>query len=403
MDFYAEKGSDLPRFIYRNLFEAMDRCADAEQRREWLQAFCTFVNELEPHGDWHKLKWCLPRHDARFNLTEAEAAEVEKALETRRSGRDAIHRKVYPHCSDEYSLSLDFLDAVFGDKPFKVIDRQTRIFTIGSCFARNIARYLQQKGFCVTPFVQTEDINSPFSNAKMLSVCIAPEDERRSYIERWVRQLYGDEADLPAIAQAELGKLDDLHDNLRQSDFMIVTCGNVIDYFLDGADPSETLAVAPKFLSISNSEDVTHRRALARKLKEAGSRFRMGSYEEVARALESLYQTIKAINPHAYLLFTLSPIPIDSAIGLEVPDEMSAVEIDAISKSMLRVALNDLLARHRDDFRLRYFPSFEMVRWIAPNLEGAAFGREDATSRHVSQRLLSGVCNYFIHKYCHAA
>ncbi len=44
---------------------------------------------------------------------------------------------------------------------------------------------------------------------------------------------------------------------------------------------------------------------------------------------------------------------------------------------------------------IHYFPSFEVVRWIAPNLHIPAFGLEDGASRHVSTPILQAICTLF--------
>ncbi|MDE3037455.1 MAG: GSCFA domain-containing protein [Pseudomonadota bacterium] len=197
----------------------------------------------------------------------------------------------------------------------------------------------------------------------------------------------------------ELRKLEHLYAALKSCEFLIVTCGNVLDYFMPqlSAEYEVGPAVAPKFLAISSNEDIILRSHLTGKLKEAGAVFRVGRYVEVGQAVDSLYAAIRAINPSAVLLLTLSPVPIDSAIGLR--QKLSAVEIDCISKSMLRVALQELMEKHASDAKLFYFPSFEIVRWVGACMNGAIFGGEDAASRHVSQTILNGVYDYFIHKF----
>jgi hypothetical protein len=411
MDFYAKKSRDLPRFIYRRLNEVVGESAGEAGRTAVIADFCGFVENLKPVDDWQKMKWCLPASQppsqptsrTKFALSDGERAQLEATLQQKRRRRNDKLIEVYPHCSDEFSLDTAFLDAAFGSERHELIGRSTRIFTIGSCFAHNIARYLKQQGYNVTPYAQAEDLNSPFSNARMLSLCAAPAGVRKDYIDHWVRVLYpaGEHPDLDAVIAGELAKLDALTESMRESEFLIVTCGNVLDYFMQHASGPAAPGpdVAPKFLSISNSEDIAVRGQLTAKLKQAGAEFRLGSYAEVAAALDSLCSAIRAINPDAYLLLTLSPIPIDSAIGIQHSAKMGAVEIDCVSKSLLRVALNDLFEQRRDDKKLLYFPSFEIVRWVAPCMDGAVFGAEDAASRHVSQNILAGVYDYFLRKF----
>jgi hypothetical protein len=400
-NFYAKKSPDLPRFLYRKLAARLGASASAEERLSVVRDFCEFVGALQPAGDYLKMKWCLPEQgDA---LGTEERALLEATLQQKRRRRNDRLLEVYPHCGDEFSTATAFLDAAFGSARLQLIGRATRVFTIGSCFANNIARYLQAKGYDVVPYAQAEDLNSPFSNAKMLAICAADPALRREYVDHWVNALYTQEANLDyaAIVEAELAKLEALTRAMRDSEFLIVTCGNVLDYFLQADRDVDTPGprVAPKFLSIANNEDINVRGQLTARLKQLGAEFRLGSHAEVGAALTSLYQAIRSINPDANLLLTLSPIPIDSALGIQHPGNPGAVEIDCISKSLLRVALDELLAAQRGDTRLYYFPSFEIVRWIAPGIDGAVFGKEDAASRHVSQNILAGVYDYFLQKF----
>lgn len=402
MDFYAEKGNQLPRHIYRQLFDALAQSNDVAARDKMIAAFCEFLDKVQLTGDLLKLKWCLPPR-ADVDLSEAEKQQIENALAKKRHRRNDKLVEVYPHCADEFSTRIEFLDAAFGSQRFGLFDKQTKLFTIGSCFARNIANFLDAQGYVVSPFVQAEDLNSPFSNAKMLVLAAAEESVRHAYIAYWVEAIYPPEKapHFPKIIKMEMERLLHLREALKVSEFLIVTCGNVLDYFLSGPVGAFDIGpnVAPKFLSVSSSEDVSIRTYLTQKMKESGAQFRLGSYAEVTVAMESLYTAIRAINPDAHLLFTLSPVPIDSAVGASGARKQGAMEIDCASKSMLRVALHEMFQSKAGDAKLHYFPSFEIVRWVGAGIDSAIFGKQDAASRHVSQDILSGVYRYFLHKY----
>src|SRR4030095_15183101 len=99
-------------------------------------------------------------------------------------------------------------------------------------------------------------------------------------------------------------------------------------------------------------------------------------------------------------ILTLSPVPLDSAIGIKKTMPYGAIELDCISKSTLRAALHEVVSQvAATDRKLHYFPSYEIVRWIGPMLAEPTFGAEDASSRHVSSHVLDGVYAYFIRKY----
>lgn len=399
MEFYALKSTELPRFVYRNLQDALAKTSEAPDREKLISDFCAHISELQPSGDWLRMKWCVPA-TLKSMLTQAEYEKIDASLAQKRKRRNDRLLEAYPHCSDEYSTSQEFLDAAIGSQCYSIITPQTRIFTIGSCFARNIANHLKNKGFDVYSYPQVEDLNSPFSNAKMLSVCVADEHERRAYVEHWLGLLYPDNKNLKDIADKALARLGELAASIKSSDFIIITCGNVLDYFLTSSDiRQDGVAVAPKFLSVSYKDDIDVRSNLTRRLKDLGSKFRLGTYDEVSAALSKLYEAVRSINPDAHILFTLSPVPIDTALGIDQERKHSAIEIDCVSKSLLRAALHDFMTQHAEDKKLLYFQSFEIVRWIAPCMGEAVFGKEDAGSTHVSQHVLSGIYDYFVHKF----
>ncbi len=402
--FHSFTGKNLPRVTYRKFSKSAADCPNDAARRGFIDEFCKSLADLKLEGDWQKMKFFLPDY-ARAGLSGDEIGKVENALAQKRKRRNEKLLEVYPHCSDEFSTRIEFLDAAFGSERYGLFDETSRIFTLGSCFALNIAEHLRQKGFAVGHCDQAEDLNSPFSNAKMLAVCAAPAPLKAAYVEHWVRFLYPADkgVDFEAVIKNELHRLEKLAESLKSAEFLIITCGNVLDYFMTAAAASAGYEigppVAPKFLSISHDEDIDLRSHLTHKLKEAGSEFRLGTYPEAVAALDALYAAIRNINPHAPILLTLSPVPIGNALGIVHARKLGAIEIDCLSKSLLKAALDDVMERKKSDRKLFYFPSFEIVRWVGPCMDAAVLGKEDASSRHVSEHVLTGVYEYFIHKF----
>jgi hypothetical protein len=209
-------------------------------------------------------------------------------------------------------------------------------------------------------------------------------------------------ANAAKFAAKENEKLDQLTASIRDADFVIVTAGNVFDFFIDPPtdDVAPEIPVAPKFLRSSNTEDMELRNSVAAALKGAGAKFRMANFAETAASLRALHTAIRKINPQAHFLFTLSPVPIDSAIGVEAEGGLAAMELDCVSKSTLRTALHELLGEWaKTDPRVYYFPSFEIVRWIGAMLPIPIFGNEDAAARHVSADILNAVYGHFLSRF----
>jgi hypothetical protein len=337
-------------------------------------------------------------------MSPEETATVELVFSERRRRRNHRLIEVYPHCSDEFSLEPAFLDAVLNVQGAPLISTDTRVFTIGSCFARNIAVFLSSQGYNAHSFPLAEDLNSPLSNAKMLSIAIADEDAQSDYLVYWLSRLQPHESPVAIKKQVarERARLHELIEALSAAQVIVVTIGNIFDFFLmdQANDISPDIPVAPKFFHIWQSEDVGTRGTVSKNLKTAGAIFRMATYAETLVALERLRGAILAVNPEAFCIFTLSPVPFDSAVGLERTIPCGAMELDCVSKSTLRTALHEFFGTRAGlDPKLLYFPSFEIVRWIGAMSPGPTFGAEDAASRHVSAHILNAVYRYFLLKF----
>lgn len=395
--FYAGKSTGRPRFAYRRLAFGLDRAADDEERRRAIAAFREEIETAGGRGEGLKLRLNLPDF-VETRLLPDERAELEAFLSVRRERRLRL-RDAYPDCVDEFGVAPAFLDTVLEVAPQPAIAPETRIFTLGSCFARNIAVYLPSRGYSAEAFVQTEDLNSPFSNARMFRVAAAPAAEREAFVRRWIETLYPDDeaAERGRRAEEALARLFGLAESVARAEVVVVTIGSALDFFLPAEAGGD---VAPKFLLLADTEGADRRAGLAQRLKAQGARFRLGTFAESREAIRGLHAAIRALNPSALCLFTLSPVPMDSAIGVEKAVPGGAAEIDCVSKSTLRAALHEAMSElAATDAATRYFPSYEIVRWIAPNMPGRVFGAEDASARHVSEEVLNGVYGYFLRRF----
>ena len=400
--FYATKGPELPRFIYRRLAHALDAAANSGERSAAIELFANEVQSQGSKGDFIKLAWSLPSFLAE-RLDDDELSRLADILLSRRSKRNRKLADIYPVCSDEFSLQADFLESAFDFPATPLITKETRVFTIGSCFARNIAVFLKSKGFNADTFRLAEDLNSPLSNAKMISVAAADKDVRAEYLRRWISALRPKETSfsLGHLVEKESDRLDQLIDEIRSAEVIVQTIGNTLDFFIEPqpGDIGPSVPVAPKFLWISNSEEA--RGSISAGMKTAGAHFRSATFAEAKAAIGTMYGKIRELNPSAPCILTLSPVPIDGAIGIARNAARGAIELDCVSKSILRAALFELSEEWlAAGAAFHYFPSYELVRWIGPLLPIPIFGAEDASSKHVSQDVLSAVYSFFISKFC---
>lgn len=123
--------------------------------------------------------------------------------------------------------------------------------------------------------------------------------------------------------------------------------------------------------------------------------YRTTSVDENA---DNLSRIVRLIHEHLGardIVFTLSPVPLKATFKDE-----SCITADCVSKSILRVALDAVMARRLD--RVHYWPSFEIVRWLGGHLPFAVYGTDDALSRHVSRRMVALIIESFVESFFEA-
>jgi hypothetical protein len=86
--------------------------------------------------------------------------------------------------------------------------------------------------------------------------------------------------------------------------------------------------------------------------------------EEVVADLEAFIAELRAINPKVRLILTVSPVPM-----VATATDNHILAASTYSKSLLRVAADMVVRRHRD---VAYFPGYEVV--VGPQIRGRYFG-----------------------------
>ena len=394
-DFYAKKPATLPRFVYRRLVQLLR--SDPVNRQKAISGAIAELTSTS-HPDFRKFKFFVPEF-LRKALSTSELSHLEAETAPRRKHAARL-KMVYPHVSDEFSLDADFLASVFDLTDGPEVKSDGRFFTVGSCFARNIATHLTNNGYNAATFEMAEDLNSPISNAFILDLVRRPATEQIELLAHWIRTIFP-ESGTPDVSKAvdrHMQLIGRMADQLRLADCVVLTLGNIVDFFKSDADPSKALLdkIFPKIVAMPPSEDIEVRSGAASRLKAKGAVLRLASYGETLEAIALCLQGIRALT-QAPIVVTLSPVPIDSVIGLAESDLCSAIEVDCVSKSRLRSAFDECLpALPNGDAAIHYFPSFEIVRWVAPMLPFPSFGMDDAAARHVSSPILDAVCSLFL-------
>lgn len=243
----------------------------------------------------------------------------------------------------------------------KILLPATAVATLGSCFAGNLANALRDLGHAARNLTVGEIANNTYAN--------------RAYLE-WVLGRDGGMAEealrkaLPSDVPLDRAH----HAGIFQAAGIVIFTLGVAPCFFDRQG-------RPAF--IGDGMDI---KALCRDYA-----FRTTTVEENVANLEAILAAVRALNPQAWLVLSVSPVPL--AATLEYP---SAVIADCVSKSTLRVAADQFLREGHD--RVVYWPSYEIVRWLAPYV-GGMFGGDDGVTSHVSRSVVDLICRLFVENF----
>lgn len=391
---YGNKDRSLPRFFFRRLFHAISSARSHEERMHILRSMSNELLDCRG-GDAIKMKWRLPRFIVDI-LDQDELAFLSHGLNSRKRLKRAHSALVFPHCADEFDISPEFYESTFGEIDLHPISPDTTVTTLGSCFARNISFHLKRLGYNCENLSLTEDMNSPMSNLELVKLCLEKDEYCDNYLHSWNEKFFSlsdslTRAQIDRSTSKDKVALQNARSRLRQSDYIILTFGNVLNFAPVDSVPQISDS-PPRFLRLFQSEAIDSRISFNGAMKSLGYELKAFSYEETLFSCKELLSSVSRINPSAKILLTLSPVPIDSILGIKGSFK-SSVTFDCYSKSILRACIQNLI---ESDNNIKYFPAFEIVRWLAPLAGLKVFGEEDAASRHVSEKVLLSIYDYFI-------
>ncbi|MCE1226837.1 MAG: GSCFA domain-containing protein [Geobacteraceae bacterium] len=312
---------------------------------------------------------CLQRAaclDPKYNnlLDEYSSRNISESRPDLKRGR-------YPDTNliqhDLKRVILDFVAADLQNVP-KFISKGTRFFTMGSCFAKNIAKALQKRSFHADYLGITEQVNSTYANRYFVDF-LADKLPESSPLSKRFYGLIGE------------------HYTVNELNELLITC----DVFI------LTLGVAPCFFDSETAKFVMPRptalnsRALAEKY-----RFRTTSVAENVNNVVYLLSYVRKINPSVKIIISESPVPLHMTFEFR-----SAIMADCLSKSTLRVAAHEIV-NNSDLKEIYYWPSFEIFRWLGCHIANPVYGTDDGASWHVSEDLVNLTMECFIEMFSNA-
>jgi hypothetical protein len=265
-------------------------------------------------------------------------------------GEGAGHRSASWHRGDvvnAYPKQAAYLDRNFlRDQILKgwmpqapLLTRGTRITAFGSCFAANITRHLETLGYDLSRKREPDIHISRIADGLVNTASILGQFE-------WALENKKQAGDLWHGFKAEgYGYDEDIRLRTRAlflaTEFFIVTLG-LSEVWYDEVSGGTFWRAVPK--------DV---------FDPARHKFRVMSMEETKRDIARIHALIRAHVPNAKILFTVSPIPLAATFR-----PVSCISANAVSKAVLRAALDEFLREHDDELNrtLFYFPSMEIVQ-----------------------------------------
>lgn len=277
------------------------------------------------------------------------------------------------------------------NEPSFHLSRDAQVFTMGSCFARNVEEALMDAGLNVLTRavdIPPEHYSAPARPNAVLNKynvhSIASElsrafdsdyslDDSLVYLEddRCFDPLLSHiKPNTPEIIAAISRQVIQLNQSLADADVVFITLGQNEAWFdeetgiyLNMPPPRAALKRYPERFSVHLSD-----------------------YQDNMRALETVMQQIgEATRKSPRIVITVSPVPMQNTLSA-----MDVITANSYSKSMLRTCAQALAVNYPE---VDYFPSYEMVM----HSDRACAWHED--TRHVQDRMVRFVVSEFLERY----
>lgn len=288
--------------------------------------------------------------------------------------------QMYPGCAHRPVMDLSTEDPITDPRP-GLISRTTPVGSMGSCFARELKRWLLEHGY---NFVMTEEGPGCHPGSARFGTVYNTGTLRQiaesahglfSPIEPWwtlpeaLLDPYRACVAWPDVASARAERKAHgtaVREMFRRCSVFIATAG-LSEVWRSREDGAVFAQTPPP----SAYDPKRHEVALL-------------SVEENIANLSRFYELARSINPKLQLVLTLSPVPL---LGTFFP--RSAVLSDSVSKATLRVALDAFCRAHPE---VVYFPAYEIVTRLSPSPY-----LDD--HRHVRPEVIDRVMRTFIRHY----
>ncbi len=254
------------------------------------------------------------------------------------------------------------------DEP--LIEKSTQITAFGSCFAANISNWLSERNFRVL---------NKAEEATRAYVVTMGEGMVNSFVIRqqfewaWENKVF-DQPLWHGYKAEEYGYDEEVRLETRKifddTDVFILTFG-LSEVWYDEPTGNVFWRTIPK--------DV---------YDPSRHKFRLSTVEENRDNIRAIYDLIRKYRPDAKIIVTLSPVPLIATFR-----DVSCITANSVSKATLRVAVDEVVRDVREEGRLFYWPSYELVTDVFR-------GPYRSDRRHVRPVVLNYIMRLFETAWC---
>ncbi len=351
--------------LFRKLAHASNKAGDYFQLSEILTQgnfFEDSVASLEKAIALDPATYDTPANRETLDVARSRSSQSTKTADNKAAdNKKKVGR--YPETrdflGDLQKLIRDHI-AVNLNSEDKFLNKTTRFFTMGSCFARNLSKSLSDSGYASHHMEISEYINTTFAN--------------RVFVD-WLSNADIDEAVRDRIVELlpPGASRESTLQVIKTSDVFILTLGVAPAFF----DRATGAFVLPRPSALNS-------RALAEKY-----RFRTTSVQENVDNVLHLIEFIRRISPEIRIVVTVSPVPLLASFEHE-----SAVQADCLSKSIMRLVAHEVV-NNSNIPNILYWPSFEVFRWAGSNASNY-YAADDGAAWHVSEEKVAGTIGAFV-------
>jgi len=221
-------------------------------------------------------------------------------------------------------------------KPF--ITKEHVITVFGSCFAKNLLNYLRRIGYA--PGSEESEAQIVRYSSGMVTTHSIRQQFEWAYEDRvfpedvWFAN--PDEPETPSLKSKQ-----DTRDLIDKTDVFVITLGlSEVWYSKETGDVFWKAVPAGRFHPDKHG-------------------FRVTTCEENKENLRKILKIIRRVRPSSTVIFTLSPVTLVATFR-----PVSCITADCVSKSILRVALDEVLRDCGE--AVWYWPSYEIVKNFYP-------------------------------------